>query len=159
MATHKKLNIKRLIIRTFFSLSIGLFIACKADKNLADNIYCNSDEYWEVYTPAEGFRGVYFRFYKDFSSDRFKVVDNKMVLNESDGDLIYEREKWLLSSDSIMNWGMHKYDLVKLDKTTMVLYHPNDIYLVLLKVNKNKLMKGRRHYEQKRIKYPVKYLP
>lgn len=159
MEREKKLSIVRLSINFFLITLISILVGCNRNDNFTNKIYCNDNEYWEFSNAEEGFRGIYYRFNKDHTSSRYTFENNSFLSSTTDSDNFFTKSEWYITPDSIMQWGMHNADIVKFDNNLIILYYPNDVYVVLVKVNKNNLLKGRGFFEQKRLKYPEKYLP
>ena len=88
--------------------------------------------------------------------------NGKFETFNTDGDLIIGPENWKVSSDSVLTWGMHKYDVINANENVIVLMAEEkethkQLHLFLIRENQLTLRKGAYYFEQKRLKNQEKY--
>lgn len=136
---------------------------CSKSNNLEEKFFNSSKDCWVVYSQNHP-NYTFWKFNKDKTSDKLSRDENgNLETFNIDGDLVIGPEKWQVSSDSILSWGMHKYDVINANKNLIVLmYEENETHkqghIFLVKENKSTLRKGAYYFEQKRLKNPKKYI-
>jgi hypothetical protein len=138
-------------------LLANLLFSCSKQNSIEKIFNTGEDESWAYYDqldPEFGF--LYFNFYSDGTYDRFLGTEEF----NKDGDLIYDYRTWSVSSDSIMNWGGDKYDIINYNGKVIVLSDPNKLgrYKFLIKEKKGHFRKGEGYYSKKNRNHPEKYL-
>ncbi|MEY2922114.1 MAG: hypothetical protein RL108_736 [Bacteroidota bacterium] len=143
-------------------LLVSILIGCSKSNSIEEQFLNKPDDCWVVYSQNQS-HYTFWKFNKDKTSDNLSRDEKGDLKNFNiDGDLVIGPLKWQVSSDSILSWGMHKYDIINANKNLIVLmYEENKTHLqghiFLVKENKSTLRKGEYYYEQKRLRNPNKY--
>jgi hypothetical protein len=147
----------------FILLLTICFIGCSKSNDL-EKKFINSDyDCWVIYSQNYP-NYTFWRFNKDKTSDNLERKENGDFENFNvDGDLVIGPKNWKVSSDSILTWGMHKYDVVNANENVIVLMAENkenhkQSHLFLIRENKKTQRKGAYYFEQKRLKNSEKYI-
>ena len=105
----------------FIILQIICIVGCSKQKDLEEKFINNDNECWVVYAQSQP-NYTFWRFNKNKTADNLLRSNNgKLETFNTDGDLIIGPEKWEVSSDSILTWGMHKYDIINANENVIVL--------------------------------------
>lgn len=145
-----------IVFGTFF-----LFISC-TKKELKDYFVNNQNEYWVAYTfDSFGPLANRYQFYENNKYDRIKTDENgEKVPQYSDGDLIFDIREWNVTSDSILSWEGHKFDIIMCtDEFILLLFGKEQRRIFLVKDKLLEDVKTKQYYFEKRQKYPEKYRP
>lgn len=153
--THMK-KIILIIVQAIFILG------CSNQNSLEKKIITKTNECWVVYSQVYP-NYTFWSFNKDMTADNLERNENGHFKNFNvDDDLVIGPQKWNISSDSILTWDIHKYDIVNVNENIIVIMSVNketkkQDHLFLIKENKMTLRKGAYYYEQKRLKNQEKY--
>jgi hypothetical protein len=150
-------------IYIILNLVVISLVGCSKSDSLEKKFFNNSEDCWVEYSQSQP-DYAFWRFNKDHSSDNLER-DEKGNLEtfNIDGDLVIGPKKWYISSDSILSWGMHKYDVVNAnEKVIILMYEENKTheqgYIFLVKEDKSTFRKGANYFYEKRLKNPKKYI-
>lgn len=150
--------------KNIFILLLTLcFIGCSKSNDTEKKFINNENDCWVIYSQDYP-NYTFWRFNKDKTSDNLERNKNGDFENFNvDGDLIIGPKKWEVSTDSILTWGMHKYDVVNANENVIVLMTEDkethkQSHLFLIKENKKTQRKGAYYFEQKRLKNSEKYI-
>ena len=144
-------------------LQIICIFGCSKQNDLEENFINSENDCWVIYSQNQR-NYSFWRFNKNKTSDNLLRNENGNLENfNTDGDLIIGPKKWKVSSDSILTWGMHKYDVIDANKNVIVLMAEEketheQFHLFLIRENKLTLRKGASYFEQKRLKNQEKYI-
>ena len=147
----------------FIILQIICIVGCSKQKDLEEKFINNDNECWVVYAQSQP-NYTFWSFNKNKTADNLLRNNNgKLETFNTDGDLIIGPKNWEVSSDSILTWGMHKYDVINANENVIVLMAEEkethkQLHLFLIKENKLTLRKGAYYFEQKRLKNKEKYI-
>ena len=147
----------------FIILQTICIVGCSKQNDLEENFINNDNDCWVVYSQNQP-NYTFWRFNNNKTSDNLLRDENGDLESfNTDGDLIIGPQKWKVSSDSILTWGMHKYDVVNVNNNVIVLMAQEkdthkQVHLFLIRENKLNLRKGAYYYEQKRLKKKGQYI-
>ncbi|EHQ40950.1 hypothetical protein [Myroides odoratus] len=143
-----------IVFGTFF-----LFISC-TKKELKDYFVNNQNEYWIAYEfESYGPLANRFQFYDNNKYDRIRINDDgEKVTQYHEGDLVFDSRDWSVSTDSILTWEGHKFDIVVCtDEFILLLFGKEQRRIFLVKDKLLEDVKTKQYYFEKRQKYPEKY--
>lgn len=138
-----------------------LFISC-TKKELKDYFVNNKNEYWIAYTfDSSGPLANRYQFYENNKYDRIMINENgEKVPQYSDGDIIFDIREWNVTSDSILSWDGHKFDIIVCtDEFILLLFGKEQRRIFLIKDILVEDVKTKQYYFEKRQKYPERYKP
>jgi hypothetical protein len=144
-------------------LLIFYLTGCSKSNHLEEKFINNENDCWVIY-PQKYPRYTFWRFNKDKTSDNLTREKNGDLKKFNvDGDLVIGPKKWEVSSDSILTWGMHKYDVVNANENVIVLMTEDketfeQWHIFLIREDKKTKRKGKSYFEEKRLKNREKYI-
>lgn len=116
----KKLTNKLVILLAFFLFS------CDKKNELETVFIAKKNEYWD-YKNNCGNHGVYFKFHKDGSYDKYnKYINEGFELFNNDGDLISGKRVWNIKNDSIFCWDNEEYIIKSYDTKKIILTYSHN---------------------------------
>jgi hypothetical protein len=151
--------------KIFILIFCTTLASCTKQNSIQDVFYSGSDEYWQYYTG--NYSGpVYFKFNKNNTSDYVDIEKDKFIIMKSEGDIELKPVKWSVSKDTILTWGINKYDIVSYNDKLIILYNQGRneangkmesgfIYLVKGTIDNVRREPG--YFGYKRELYPEKY--
>lgn len=149
---------KTILIFLLLIFSFG----CSSRDSLKQMFITKNGECWVVHSQDHP-NYTFWSFNEDMTADNLnRDKSGSLKKFNIDEDLIIGPKKWSISSDSILTWGMHKYDVVTANENAIVLMSEAEEtnkqwYLFLIKESKKSMRKGAYYYEQKRFKNRKKY--
>lgn len=109
--------------KTFIWITIIIIISC-SNNNFEKNIICTDNEYWKYIDDCYKPKGLYFKFKKDYTCDRYlskPINEGKgFYLFNKDGDIEFEDNSWGVKNDSTFLWG-DGYKIESFKKDTVIL--------------------------------------
>lgn len=137
-------------------------MSCDNQNSLEDLLITKPDEAWVYYSPKSA-DFTYFKFDKDHLCNRYeRNIENKFFKYQGAEDSPEGPEKWTITNDSILKWGMFVYDVASYNENVIVLYYQeensrNKRMVFLVKEKENNPRKNSGLFEQKRTDHPEKY--
>ena len=126
-----KWKINSLIIVTILCLQVS----CSQKSKIEDTFINSKTDYWK-YKDNCGSHGIYFKFYKDGTFDKFNRYLDGFALFNNDGDLVSGPRNWFLYNDSILAWGDAKYKVEFYSNDKIILsYNKGNCRITLSKTN------------------------
>lgn len=138
-------------------------MGCSKRNDLEEKFINGDNDCWVIYSQNYP-NYTFWRFNKDKTSDNLWRENNGDLKKFNvDGDLEIGPKKWNVSSDSILTWGMHKYDLVNANENVIVLMSEDkktlkQWHIFLIRESKTTQRKGAYYFEQKRSKNKESYI-
>jgi len=117
---------KKLKIKLLLSLLLVISFSCDKKYEIKTTFETKKNEYWKYKDACDGGRGLFFKFYKDGSYDKYnRFIDDGFELFNNDGDLIGGKRTWSIKNDSVFVWDNEKYNIEKYGKQEIILsyYH------------------------------------
>lgn len=137
-------------------------MSCDKQNSLEEILLTKPNEAWVYYSPKSA-DFTYFKFEKDQFCNRYeRNIENKFFRYQGAEDSPEGPEKWTVTNDSILKWGMFVYDVVSYNENVIVLYYQeensrNKRMVFLVKEKENNPRKNSGLFEQKRTDHPEKY--
>ncbi len=126
---------KRVVSLALFLILSCLSISC-SKKNQIERIFISSkSEYWR-YSDKCGTHGIYFKFHKNGTYDKYnRFIDDGFTLFNDDGDIKSGPRNWSISNDSTFIWDKFEYKIKQCQPNSIVLTYKNGkCEITLLKV-------------------------
>ncbi len=105
---------KKLRIKSLLPLLLAIIFSCDKKHELETAFETKKNEYWKYIDACGGGRGLFFKFNKDGSYDKYnRFIDDGFELFNNDGDLISGKRTWSIKNDSIFVWDNEEYKIEK----------------------------------------------
>lgn len=153
---------KKWIIKISILFVFTFIITSCVKKEMKDYFLNHKDEYWSAYEfESYGPLANRFQFYDNNKYDRIRINDEgEKVPQYHEGDLVFDSRDWSVSTDSILTWEGHKFDIVLCtDEFILLLFGKEQRRIFLVKDKLLEDVKTKQYYFEKRQKYPEKYRP
>lgn len=137
-------------------------MSCDKQNSLEEVLITKPNEAWVYYSPISA-DFTYFKFGKDHFCNRYeRDTENKFFKYQDAADSPEGPEKWVVTNNSILKWGMFVYDIASYNENVIALHYQeensrNKRMVFLIKEKENNSRKNSGLFEQKRIDHPEKY--
>jgi hypothetical protein len=150
--------------KIYIIVMLTLMVSCEKRNSISEILIAKPNEAWVTYDSEPD---AFFTSYK-FGQDGFctrieRDSANKFYIYKGGGDLEISPEKWNVTDDSILKWGMNVFDVVSYNDDIIVLYFISDInrrnngMVFLIKEKENNPRKYSNYFSKKRVDHPEKY--
>ena len=132
---YSKFNFKWIYNSLIILVIICIQVSC-SQKSKIENTFMNSKtDFWK-YEDNCGSHGIYFKFYKNGTYDKFNKYLDGFALFNNDGDLLSAARHWSIDNDSTLAWDNANYKIQFYSNNKIILNYDNgNCKITLSKVN------------------------